>query len=47
LGLLVPGVLFWTMDKAPEPETDSMEVSIEPTESIGEPTESIESPRTR
>jgi len=44
LGLLVPGVLFWTMDKAPEPETDSMEVSIEPTESIGEPTESIGEP---
>ena len=44
MGLLVPGVLFWTMDKAPEPETDSMEVSIEPTESIGEPTESIGEP---
>jgi stage II sporulation protein D len=41
LGLLVPGVLFWVMDKSSKPDIEVVEASIEPTESVGEPVDAV------
>ena len=41
LGLVVPGVLFWVMDKSPRPDIGSVEASMEPTESVGEPMDAV------
>ena len=41
LGLLVPGVLFWVMDKSPKPDIEVVEASVEPTETVGEPVDAV------
>lgn len=39
LAIIVPGVLFWVVDKSPKPEQQAVEAVSETTETIGEPTE--------
>ncbi len=41
LGIAVPGVLFFCVDKAPKPDLETAEGSLEPTQTIGEPVQKV------
>lgn len=41
LGLLLPGVLFWVVDKTPKPEVGEQEGTLTPTEILGEPQDAV------